>query len=140
MTITRNLRESLLPRISLRRPVTVTMVFVALLVVGIVAYTRIPFAMLPSGQENPWLHVFVPYPNANPREVEQQIARPLEGVLRTMGGIERIFTTSGRGGCWANVQFNQDTDMSEAYNRLVERTDRLRAELPEDVDDIHGRK
>ncbi len=137
MTLTQRLRESLLPRISLNRPVTVTMAFIAVLVVGVVAYTRVPLAMLPTGQDNPWLHVRVPYRDASPAEVEDQIARPLEGTLRTLSGVDRVYTTSNRGGCWANIRFDQNVNMAEAYNQLKERADRLLTELPDDVEDVH---
>jgi hydrophobic/amphiphilic exporter-1 (mainly G- bacteria), HAE1 family len=140
MPVTRHLRESLLPKISLLRPVTVTMIFVALMVVGIVTYLRMPVAMLPSGQENPGINIWIPYANASPREVERQIARPVEGMLRTMGGVDRIYTTSNRGGCWSDVRFNQNVDMAEAYNQLRERVDRLLLELPDDVENVFLRK
>ena len=122
------------------------MIFVALLVVGIVAYTQIPFALLPSGNESPWLHVFIPYPDAHPREIEQQIARPLEAVLRTLCGVEAVYTHSGPGrnggasGCIAEIRFSQNVDMAEAYNQLRERVDRLLIELPDDVEDVFIRK
>jgi len=131
--VTHHLREGFLPSLSLRRPVTVVMAFVALLVVGYVAYTRVPVSMLPSGQENPFLYLYVPYPNSSPAEVEQRIARPLEGVLRTMSGIDRLNTNSDANGCGAFIQFDQNADMDEEYNQLRDRIDRLMAELPSDV-------
>jgi len=135
-----HVRESLLPRLSLRKPVTVIMIFIALLVVGIIAYTRIPITLLPGGMENRWLGLWVPYPNASPAEVEQQITRPVEAVLRTMSNIEQIVTNSGESGCWASVVFRQTADMNEAYNQLRDRVDRLMVELPEDVRRVWIRK
>jgi len=135
-----HVRESLLPRLSLRRPVTVTMVFVALLVVGYIAYTRIPISMLPSGLEHRHLGLWVPFGNASPAEVEQQIARPVEGVLRTMSGVQSIYTNSNPGGCWAWIRFNQNVDMGDAYNQLRDRIDRLMVELPDEVRRVYIRK
>ena len=59
-----------LPRFSVRRPVTVIMLLVALLVVGAVAYSRIPLALFPEGLDFPRLYIWVPYPNASPIEVD----------------------------------------------------------------------
>jgi len=109
------------------------MVFIALLVVGYIAYTRIPVDLLPGGYTPPYLSMYVPYGSANPAEVEQQITLPLEGVLRTMSGIKEIYTNSSSGGCWGWIRFNQNADMAEAYNQLRDRADRLLLELPDEV-------
>jgi len=112
------------------------MAFIALLVIGYIASSRIPLAMLPGGFEQRWLGMWVSYRNASPTEVEHMIARPLEGMLRTLGGVERIYTSSSHGGCWAYVRFRQSVDLDEAYNRFRDRIDRIKVELPEDVDYI----
>jgi HAE1 family hydrophobic/amphiphilic exporter-1 len=116
------------------------MVFLALMVIGYIATTRMPLSLLPAGNEERWLGVRVSYRNAAPAEVEQEIARPMEEILRTIGGVDRIFTSSSQGGCFASVRFRQSVDISEAYNRLRDRIDRLAAELPEGVTDIRVMK
>ncbi len=126
-----------LPKISLNRPVTVTMVFVAFLVVGFIAYTRIPISLMPGGQQSRWVHVYVSYGNASPVEVERRIARPVEGIFRAMTGVERISSRSSSGGCGISIVFRQGVDMAEAYNQLRDRCDRVLAELPDDVKRIH---
>ncbi|MCZ6632220.1 MAG: efflux RND transporter permease subunit [bacterium] len=128
-------RPSLLPRISVTRPVTVTMCLVALLVVGAVAYTRIPVKLFPSGFSPPFLYVSIRYPNSTPQETEQQIARPLEERLRTIKGIKNIRTYSSTSGVSAPLQFRQDADMVLAYNQLIDQLDRLKPELPEEARD-----
>lgn len=81
-----NSQPALLPRISVNRPVTVAMCLVALLLVGVVAYFRVPVKLFPSGFTPPFLYVDIEYNhrNASPQEAEQQIARPLEEQLRTV--------------------------------------------------------
>ncbi|MDE2723112.1 MAG: efflux RND transporter permease subunit, partial [Gemmatimonadota bacterium] len=73
-----NSKSSLLPRISVLRPVSVTMCLVALLVLGAVAYVRMPVEMMPDGLTPPFLAVSVGFRNASPQETEQQITLPLE--------------------------------------------------------------
>ena len=132
-----NKKPSLLPRISVNRPVTVTMCLVALLVVGIVAYFRVPVKLFPSGFTPTFLYMFIGYNhrNASPQEAEQQIARPLEEQLRTVKGIKRIRTYSGSFGVDAPIEFQADTDMDLAYNQVIDRLERLKLELPEEVRD-----
>ena len=59
-----------LPRFSVDRPVTVTMSLVSLLVVGYIAYTRIPLMLIPEGLDFPQLFVWTAYPNAGAVEVD----------------------------------------------------------------------
>ncbi len=114
--------------------------FVACLVVGFIAYSRVPVALMPTGMQGPWLGLQVSYSNASPAEVERRIARPVERIVRTMQGVESVYSNSGSGGCWLNVRFRSNTDMSEAYNQLRDRCDRILAELPSDVKRVTIRK
>ncbi len=131
---------SLLPKIAATRPVTVVMTLLALLVVGFIAYKFIPVELMPAGYSPPFLGVWIPYPNANPEEVEQFIARPIEEVIRSIKGVQSVETQSLTDGCWTFVRFNQGTDMDLAYSQLRDRMDRVKAELPDDVERIYIRK
>ena len=93
-----------LPRLSVTRPVTVIMLLVAVLVVGSIAYTRIPLGLLPLGLEGQWIHVTVPYRNAGPEEVEQKITRPLEEALATVPRIDKLRTSSYGSNANANIR------------------------------------
>ena len=73
-----------LPRFSVNRPITVVMSLVSLLVVGYIAYTRIPLTLLPEGFNWPQLFVWVSYPNAG--AVEKNLAFAREALAEA--GIE----------------------------------------------------
>ncbi len=136
----RRAKGALLPRISVSRPVTVSMAIVALLVIGVIAYVRIPVKLLPSGFSPPFLGVWIAYPKANPSEVEDKIAHPVEEAIQTIRGVDKVETWSRNDGLRAFVEFDQKTDMDLAYSALRDRMERVRAELPEDVDQIYIRK
>jgi hydrophobic/amphiphilic exporter-1 (mainly G- bacteria), HAE1 family len=125
-----------LTKFSMLRPVTVAMVFIALLVVGGIAYVRIPIEMIATGNDSRTLHLRIPYGNSTPVLIEQQITRPVEGILRTLAGIEHIYSSSGDWGAYLRVTFRQGVDLDEAYNQLRDRCDRAMAILPDDVRDI----
>jgi HAE1 family hydrophobic/amphiphilic exporter-1 len=134
------IQKSLLPRLSVMRPVTVTMVFVAFLVVGAIAYMQIPIKLLPSGFTPPFLGIWVNYPNSNPSEVEDKIARPLEEIVQTIRGVDLVETYSQNDGVWTWIEFDQETDMDLAYSTLRDRVERVKPELPDDVERIYLRK
>ena len=83
--------ERALPKFSLNKPVTVSMILIAVLVIGFVAYTRIKLDLFPSGFSPPFLGVFIPYSDSNPKEVEEQIVKPMEGELKTVKNLKRLF-------------------------------------------------
>ncbi|MBI4614828.1 MAG: efflux RND transporter permease subunit [Planctomycetes bacterium] len=122
------------------RPITTTMAFLALLVLGWIAYRRIPVQQLPSGYTPPFMMVIVPYPGANPREVELQITTPIEEALRTVEGVEEIHSRSGPDRSLVFIEFTGAADMDVAYAQVTDRIERVRARLPADVDSIFVRK
>ena len=95
---------------------------------------------MPAGFTPPFLGVWAPYPNSNPQEVEEQIAKPIEEQIQTISGVRRIVTNSSSNGCWTWIEFAQGTDMDMAYGQLRDRMDRVKADLPEDFERLYLRK
>ncbi len=134
------IKERLIPKFSLNRPVTVTMILVAVLVIGFVSYTKIKLDLLPSGFNPPFLGVWVPYPDSNPKEVEEQIVKPLEGELKTVKDLKRIFSNSQSSGVWFWMEFAQGTNMDLAYAQVTDRIERGRPLIPEEIEHIFIRR
>lgn len=132
--------ERMLPKFSLNRPVTVIMIMLALLVVGIIGYSRIKLDLFPSGLNPNFMMVWAPYRDANPQEVQEQIVKPLEGELKTVKNLKRIFSESFSRGCWFWLEFVQGTNMDIAYSQVADRVDRARPLLPDDQERIYIRR
>ena len=122
-----------LPRFSLRHPITVLMLSLSTVALGVIAWNRMPLNFLPR-VDRPFIGVFIAYPGASPSQVEQQIAVPVEGELRTIPGVRRIRTTSTSAGCEVGLLFSLDTDMSIATADVRDRLERLKLVLPEEAD------
>jgi len=133
-------KSSLLPKFAIERPVTISVSFIAILVIGFIAFQQIPIELLPTGFRAPFLGVWVPYRNANPREIEEQIARPVEEEVRTINGVKTVRSFSHTDGCWIGLEFVQGTDMDFAYDQLRDRMERVRPQLPDDLDRYYLRK
>jgi HAE1 family hydrophobic/amphiphilic exporter-1 len=123
-----------LPALAYDRPVTVLMSFLALLVVGLIAYTRIPVTLMPSGMDPKFLFVWVGYPNSAPLETDDRIVRPIEEQLATVSGLREVQSTASSGQATFRLNFWGATDMDVAYNAVTDRLERARPELPDDVD------
>ena len=79
-----------LAAVLVRRPVTILMLFLTLLGTGVMAYMKIPLTLLPRGLSSSSLTISLPYPGAGPKEVEDQLTRPVEDELRTIPGVSDV--------------------------------------------------
>jgi hydrophobic/amphiphilic exporter-1 (mainly G- bacteria), HAE1 family len=118
-------------RVSLARPVTATMFFVSMVLIGLIAGFRLPLEFLPE-VEAPFLYVDLPYPGSSPAEIEETITRPAEEALATLPGIKRMFSQSRSEGAGVFMEFQWDRDIQIAASEARERLDAIRDELPSD--------
>ena len=74
--------------------------------------------------------VAIPYPDAQPQESENEIARKVEEVLTELQSVDFIASTSLRGACITQVIFLDDVDPDDAKREVKDLIDRIRNELP----------
>ena len=136
-TNTEHIRESFLPRISVNRPVTVTMILVALMVVGVVAFSRLSIQAYPNGMEWRWMGVSVDYAGASPMEIDRAVRQPIEERMLAVKGYRRIRSSSSASwGMWLGLEFREDADLNLAYNQMVDQLERAKLEIPEEARDF----
>ena len=129
-----------LPRFSVNRPVTVVMSLVSLLVVGYIAYTRIPLTLLPEGLNWPQLFVWVAYPNAGAVEVEQKVVHHLEEAVAQVNRVKTIYANASNNNCFLRVEFQRGTDVQLAFAEMKDRLDRAMPDLPDEIEQIFVRR
>ncbi len=129
--------DSLFVRWTIYRPVTILVLFVALLVVGIVAYPGIPVQLAPPGISMGAVSIWIPVPDGTPQEVMEQVAKPAEDLLRTIPGVEEIFSRSGATSCHLRVEYDPHVDGDTIAADIRERIDRAKLRWPEGVDRYH---
>lgn len=129
-------KYSFLPSLSVNRPITVMMGLLTILVLGVIAYTRIKVELFPSGMEQKRLYVRADYDNSTPLDTLDKVVEPIEDILGTVTGIDRVHTraysTSGR----AYIYFHNSVNMDDAYDDIKDRMDRVLPEMPEEVEEI----
>src|SRR5688500_1385088 len=121
-----------LSSVAIRRPVFTVMVMVALLVLGLVGFKRLGSDLFPD-VSFPAVVVTVPYPGASPEEVETLIAKPIEDVVVSINGIDRVRSFSREGSALVFVLFHLGVDITEAATEVRERLSQVRYKLPEDA-------
>jgi multidrug efflux pump subunit AcrB len=98
---------------SLSRRVTVSMCAVALVLFGLVAYSRLPLNLMPD-LSYPSLTVETRFPGAAPEEVESLVSRPIEEMVGVVSGVQRLTSISRPGLSQVTVEFGWDRDMDFA--------------------------
>ena len=125
---------------SLRRPVTVVMFFVSLLVIGTIASLRLPLEQFPEINA-PFLAVALPYAGSTPQEVERNLVRPVEETLATLPGIKRMRSQARADGGSIFLEFSDwDRDIEIAASEARDRIDAIRDELPDDFQRYYVQK
>jgi len=122
-----------LPEFSIRNPITVLMGTLILLLLGGIAFLRLPVDLMPD-MVYPTISVRAEYPGVAPEEMENLVARPLEEAFSSAPGVEEITSSSTEGSTSVRVTFVYGTDLHEAANELRIRLDRRRSSLPEDME------
>ncbi len=113
------------------RPVTVTMVTVALLLFGFVALTRMPVELLPD-LSYPSITVQTEYGAAAPAEVEELVTRPIEELIGGVPGVIAVESASREGTSEVVLDFAWGTEIDDAMADVREKLDRVR--LPTEAD------
>lgn len=126
--------ERWLPELSVNRPITVIMSFLALMVLGAIAWARIPLEMMPSSYTLNRLWVWVSYEGSTPRENDANLIQPLQEHVSTAPGIKSMGSRARPGSASLSLEFHRSISMDVAYNSLVDRLERAMTELPDDVE------
>ena len=117
---------------SLRRPVTVVMFFLSLIVIGAIASVRLPLEQFPEINA-PFLMVSLPYAGSTPQEVERTLVRPVEETLATLPGIKQMRAQARSDGGSIFMEFSDwNRDIAIAASEARDRIDAIRSDLPED--------
>ncbi|TDO71320.1 HAE1 family hydrophobic/amphiphilic exporter-1 [Halanaerobium saccharolyticum] len=120
--------------ISVNRPVTITMIILAVVLIGGLALTRLPMDLTPE-LEVPFLMIRTSYSGATPEEVEELITRPVESTVATIDGLSSLNSTSSEGSSMVFLEFEYGTNLTEAKNDLRDLISRIEARLPDGADE-----
>jgi HAE1 family hydrophobic/amphiphilic exporter-1 len=116
---------------SVKRPVTVWMFMLAIILFGMVGFSRLAVKLLPD-LSYPTLTIRTQYDGAAPVEVEQLVSKPIEEAVGIVKGLRKISSVSRSGTSDVALEFEWGTNMDLAGLEVREKLDTI--ELPLDVD------
>lgn len=112
----------MLSRFSVKKPYTVVVSVVLIIILGIVSFTEMTPDLLPS-INLPYVIVVTPYVGASPETVEQTVTRPLEQSMATINNIKNISSTSSENYSTVMLEFEEDTNMDSVSIDIREKLD-----------------
>ncbi|WP_374074861.1 efflux RND transporter permease subunit [Bdellovibrio bacteriovorus] len=123
-----------LPKISISRPIFITCVTIALVVVGWASFKSMSVDLFPD-VSIPVVTVQTTYQGAGPSEIETLVSRPIEEEVSTISGIKRLTSKSLEGVSQVIVEFNSSVDVKYAEQQVRDKVNIAKPKLPEEVDD-----
>lgn len=120
-------------RTSVKRPLTIIMVFLVVMMFGGIGYMKMPANLMPD-IEIPVVLVMTTWPGAGPEDIDDQISEPIE---KSLSGISKVKTTvsqSSEGVSMVVAQFDYGTDVDEKLNDVRTKIDGVKMTLPDDVE------
>ena len=127
-------KEFWLTSLSLRHRTSALVMFAIIGILGIAAYRTIPKESSPD-LPIPFIAVNTMYPGASPSDVETLVTRVIEEDLNTIPEIVDLTSTSVEGYSSITAEFDTDTDIDEALNKVREKVDLAKPDLPEDAEE-----
>jgi len=119
--------------VSIRRPVFATVMSLLLVVLGVIAYTRLTLRELPA-IDPPVVSVWVSYPGASAAVVETRITQVLEDALSGIEGVETLESQSNNGEGSISIEFSLNRDIEAAANDVRDAVSRVVDRLPDEAD------
>lgn len=119
---------------AVKKPVTTLMVFIAIIVVGIYSFTRLPIDLYPE-IEIPAIMVYTGYTGANAADIETNISEPIENTLNTVSNLKEVYSTSRDNASVVTLEFEYGTNLDGAANDVRDALGMVTRYLPDGADD-----
>lgn len=122
-----------LAEVSVKRPVTIIMLMLIIILLGSVSLSRLPIDLLPN-MEIPVAVVATTYTGVGPQEIEKLLTDPIEGAISTVENIDTVTSTTTEGQSIVVAQFKYGTDMNFATLQMREKVDLVKRSFPTEVE------
>ncbi len=119
-----------LSSVSVKRAVTVSMVYLAVVGFGLFEYSKLPQDLFPD-ISFPMVVVVTQYAGSGPKDVEKLVTQPIENAVASVEGVKEINSQSKYGMSVVRVEFNWGTDMFRAETDIRKNIDLFATVLPD---------
>ncbi len=117
---------------AVRKPISTSLIFVAIVIFGIFSLSRLSVDLLPDIETNTIL-VMTSYNGASASDIEMNVSKPLENVLNTVSNLKNVTSQSRENISVITLEFEFGTDIDVATNDIRDKLDVIQSALPDDV-------
>lgn len=117
---------------SVKRPVTTSLVFVALIVLGLFSLKNLPIDLFPDVDTNT-IMVMTSYAGTSASDIEQNVTRPLENTLNSVEHLKHITSNSRENISIVTLEFEYGYDIEALTNDVRDKLDMVSSMLPDDA-------
>lgn len=122
----------MLSRFSVKKPYTVIVGIVLVVILGVVSLSKMSTDLLPS-INLPYAIVITTYPGASPEQVESTVTQPIEGAMASTSNIKNISSTSSNNTSMVVLEFEQTANMDSITVEMRESLDQISGYWPDTV-------
>ena len=115
----------MLSRFSVKKPYTVVVAVVLVLILGVVSFTKMNTDLLPS-MNLPYAIVMTTYPGASPEAVEEAVTKPIEQSMATVSNIKNVSSVSRENVSMVILEFGETTNMDSVTLEMRENLDQIK--------------
>lgn len=119
---------------SINRPLPAILLFILLTLVGLFGFQQLAVSRFPD-VSYPGITVTVALPGATPSQLETEVTRKVEDSVASLADINKLVSTVTEGSSTTFVEFRIGKDLSEALDEVRDAVARIRADLPNDIED-----
>ncbi len=119
-------------KFSVKKPLTVFVAVIAILVLGVVAYFRMTPDLLPN-MDFPYVLIMTTYPGASPEKVEQEITKPMEQAMSTLDHIQEVTSVSSENVGMVVLEFTEGVNMDTVGVDIQQEISQLSADWSDTV-------
>ncbi len=120
--------------ISIKRPVFISVIMIALTILGYMSYEKLPLNDMPDA-DLPYVSVAVTEGGATPEEIESKITKKVEDAVQQISGVQNITSTVNSGVSQTTIEFDLSKDGEVAAQEVRDKVSGIRGQLPTDADD-----
>lgn len=120
----------MLSKFSVRKPFTVLVAVVIVIVFGVISFTKMTPDLFPN-INTPYVIVMTTYPGASPEEAELEITEPMEQQLATLANIKNITSVSASNYSMIQMEFSDDVNMDAISVDIRDKISQIEGNLPE---------
>jgi len=114
---------------SVRKPVMTSIIFIAVVILGLFSYNKLPIDLLPKIESNS-IMVMTTYDGASASDVETNVTRPLESTLNTVSNLKNIKSTSKENRSIITMEFDYGLDINVVTNDIRNKLDLVKSYMP----------